>query len=909
MRFKHSIAIPITLFFLVIVAGIFATGYFINKNVFYTVFEERESNKSKNIHLTINSILSLETKKLSSLSKILKHDTDLYYGLYHYQKTGGDRKPLAAAMKQLHSQVNLQTFLMATTQGQILYSADKAELHEKPAASEAFQRALKGEQVLAVTQAGGRWSLRSFVPISVSGKNTPTGVLILGNRIDDEFASKIARETGSQLFLATADDVIAASYRESGPERIDQELARKTLLEQRPLFYTDRENFRSYTYVPLRILEDEFCLVIETDISVIKDLLKKNKAKLAEWGIFLFFAITLLGCVVMYMLIRPLSRLETKARQVIAQYSGEEPDLSPRGNEISTLVRAINTMVNTVENHIADRVRAEEALRESTHMLESLVEASPLAIFETDETGRIRVWNPAAESIFGWRRDEALNLPNPIFARGSNPELKAACDRTLRGEGFSNVEIAGADRNGAGIVLSFSGAPLLDRTGNPSGMTAIVADITEAKRAEEALRRSEEKLIHSQKMEAVGRLAGGVAHDFNNLLSVIMGYSELLLARLAERSRERHEIEEIFKAGERASSLTQQLLAFSRLQVLKPKVFRMNEVVSDHSKMLRRLIGETFELAIDLDPDIWPAKADPNQIGQVLMNLVVNARDAMPGGGRISVSNGNVEFGEPLVEERLTIPKGRYVRVDVTDDGCGMNPDTLARIFEPFFTTKEQGKGTGLGLATVYGIVKQSGGYISVASSPGEGTTFSLYFPAAEVAETDPEEEARTPEKEESAGGKTLLVVEDEEMVRELACEALKGFGYSVLEASTGAEAIALAGGYPGPIHLLVTDMVMPGMNGIDLARELTASRPGLLVLFISGYSREAVTQLGDVDARGVFLQKPITPTKLLESVRGILSGNGDPARSGNGGDASGDSPPDRPPTSPGSGAPGAPNR
>lgn len=880
VRFRNSIAIPLILFFLSIVVGIFLAGYFINKSVFYHVFEDRESNKAKNIHLTIGSILEMETKKLSSFSNVLKNDTDLYYGLYHYKVTSGDRKPLAVAMSQLNSQMNLQIFFMSDPKGRILCSASRSDIPDRPSEPETIQRASKGEQVLSVTNEGGLWSLRSFVPISQSGKKRPSGILVLGNRIDDGFVSKIARETGSQLFLTTPHAVVAASYREyeTGRSRIDLELARKTLQQGKPIFYADRDNFRSYTYIPLQILDREFCLIIETDISVIKDLLGKNKAKLAEWGIFLFLGITLIGCAIMYLLIRPLNRLEEKARQVIAQYSLEEPTPAPPGNEISTLVRAFGSMVNGMESHIAERNRAVEALRESSRMLESLIEASPLAIFETDREEVLRVWNPAAESIFGWSRKEALNRPIPVVTDGKNMELQAACRRILQGESISNLEMPCEVRSGSVRILSFSGAPLVDSQGKPAGMTAILADVTEARRAEEALRQSEEKLVQSQKMEAVGRLAGGVAHDFNNILSVIMGYSELLLARLGERIPERREIEEIFRAGERASVLTQQLLAFSRLQVLKPKVLDMRTVVSAHSQMLRRLIGETYDLVLDFAPDCQPVMADPNQIGQILMNLVVNARDAMPAGGPIQIRLRDVELAKPFSDGRITIPEGRYTQIEVTDSGCGMDPETMLRIFEPFFTTKEQGKGTGLGLATIYGIVRQSGGFIRVSSSPGEGSSFFLYFPAVDSEGAEEESSSRKPETRELTGKETLLVVEDEEMVRDLACEVLKEYGYNVLEASTGPEAIEIGKRHAGTIHLLVTDMVMPGMSGIETAQKLAAFRPGIPILYISGYSREAILQMGDAIPAGTFLQKPITPTNLLSSVREILLRNGCPS-------------------------------
>ncbi|MGZ9138132.1 MAG: ATP-binding protein, partial [Candidatus Deferrimicrobiaceae bacterium] len=356
-------------------------------------------------------------------------------------------------------------------------------------------------------------------------------------------------------------------------------------------------------------------------------------------------------------------------------------------------------------------------------------------------------------------------------------------------------------------------------------------------------------------------------------LSVITGYSELLLARIDGRNTARREIEEIHKASERAAALTQQLLAFSRRQVLKPKRLRMDALVENLGKMLRRLIGEDIDFITESQEDLWAVRADPNQVDQILMNLCINARDAMPKGGKLVVSTENVMLEAPLVDRELTIPPGRYATLRVADNGSGMDGETLSRIFEPFFTTKDQGKGTGLGLATVYGIVKQSGGYIRVVSAPGKGTTFSVYLPPAEGEEPETGTEESEAECVVPAGKRTILLAEDEEMVRELAVEIFQGAGYTVLDAPNGAAAIAICDRHEGRIDLLVTDMVMPGMNGIELARRVCDSRPGIPVLFMSGYSEDATERIGDLDDGRDFLQKPITPTNLSRKVREILSG------------------------------------
>ncbi|MBE0569389.1 MAG: response regulator [Deltaproteobacteria bacterium] len=871
---RNSIAIPIVSLILVIGSGVLTAGYYINKSVFHTVFEERESNKARNIHLTIESIVSTEVTRISSLARILKNDTDVAYGLFHYNGTRGDAKPLKSAMDQLYPKINLPVFIMSDPGGNVLYSAGtgKGPNQGRLKGTPAFKKALKGEQVITAIPAPEGFGIRAIVPIHGFGSGKPSGLLILGNRIDDVFAGKIARETGSQVFIATSDKVIAGSYDPGVSGTFDPRLAKDSLDQGKPIFHMDNKAYRSFTYVPITIVDEKFCLLIETDISVIRELLAMNRTRMAQWGLILLIGIAMIGAVFALLLILPLNRLYGKALQTIREYSGEDPEAIPRENEISTLVRANDVMLDTIKNHLAERARAEEAFHETSSTLHALIEASPLAVVVGDASGTVRVWNPAAIRMFGWDESETIGRPNPLLSSDGNPELRATCNLVLSGEKFSNTEIRCRARDGSEIVLAFSGAPLLDAQAQVSSMVAIMADVTDAREAEAALHRSEEQLRQSMKMEAVGKLAGGVAHDFNNLLSVITGYSELLLLRTDDRNPARREIEEIHKAGERAASLTQQLLAFSRRQVLKPKRIRMNDVVENLGKMLRRLIGEDIEFATEDGGELWAVRADPSQIEQILMNLCVNARDAMPEGGRLVVSTANVTLDAPLMERELTVPPGRYAALRVADNGTGMDEEILSRIFEPFFTTKSQGKGTGLGLATVYGIVKQSGGYIRVVSAPGQGTSFSVYLPAVEGEEEETAGDPPEPACEEAAGHRTILLVEDEEMVRELAVEIFRGNGYTVLDAPNGASALEISDRHDGRIDLLVTDLVMPGMNGIELSRKVTASRPGTPVLYMSGYAEDARAQLDWMDGGNAFLQKPITPMTLSRKAREILS-------------------------------------
>ena len=874
LRPRNTIAIPIVLLLIIIGAGILTAGYYINKSVFHAVFEERESNKARNINLTIESIVSTEVNRISSLAKILKNDTDIVYGLFHYSGTHGDIRPLKSAMNQLHPKMNLRVFVMSDTNGNVLYRAGKEKMpgEGKPERMPAFKKALKGDQVVTAIHTPEGFGIWAIVPVYVFGKAKPSGMLFLGTRIDNDFAKKIARETGSQVFLATTDGVFAGSYDIGIAEAFNPLSAKSSIEGNRPIFHMDRKNYRSYTYVPIQIIDERFCLVIETDTSVIKDLLAMNRTRMTQWGFILLLGIAIVGGGLTLLLIWPLNRLRGKALQTIREYSGAGLDAVPQGNELSMLVRANDIMLDTIKNHLEERTRAEEASRETSRTLHALIEASPLAVIVSDASGTVQVWNPAAVRMFGWTEAETIGHPNPLLASERNLELRATCNLVLRGERFSNTEICAQARAGSEIFLVFSGAPLLNAQGEIVSMMAIMTDITDAKAAEEALHRSEEQLRQSMKMEAVGKLAGGVAHDFNNLLSVITGYSELLLTRIDGRNPARREIEEIHKAGERAATLTQQLLAYSRRQVLKPKMLRMDEVVENLGKMLRRLIGEDIDFVTESQEDLWATRADPSQIEQILMNLCINARDAMPAGGKLVVSTANVTLEAPLVERELTIPPGRYAILRVADNGSGMGEEILSRIFEPFFTTKDQGKGTGLGLATVYGIVKQSEGYIRVVSTPGEGTTFSVYLPAAEREEPETEGDRPETECEGPAGKWTILLAEDEEMVRELAIEIFQEDGYKVLDAQNGAAALAICERHEGCIDLLVTDLVMPGMNGIELARRVCDSRPGIQVLFMSGYAEDAKERLGDLDERQAFLQKPITPTKLSRKVREIFS-------------------------------------
>lgn len=409
---------------------------------------------------------------------------------------------------------------------------------------------------------------------------------------------------------------------------------------------------------------------------------------------------------------------------------------------------------------------------------------------------------------------------------------------------------------------------------------SLIAEINERKIAQEALRHSGEQLRQAQKMEAVGRLAGGVAHDFNNLLTAILGYAELLSAKTDLDPASQQNVQMIRKAGQQAAAVTHQLLAFSRKQILQPRVLDLNALVTDFEKILRRVIGEHIDLRTRPQADCGRVKADPNQLEQVILNLGVNARDAMPKGGRLTICTENVHLdAEGARRQAIDLPPGEYVLLAVSDTGSGMDEEVKSRIFEPFFTTKGPGKGTGLGLATVYGVVKQSGGAVAVESAPGEGCTFRVYLPL-EAGEVDDVRPKAAPEVAPApVPADTVLVVEDEEIVRELVCQVLSGQGYRVLCAGNGVDALELSRKHQGPIRLLITDVVMPQIGGLELSRMLTAQRPDTQVLFVSGYSEDDISEHGILDPDLEFLEKPFTPQALTRKVSELLTRDGVEAR------------------------------
>jgi PAS domain S-box-containing protein len=508
-----------------------------------------------------------------------------------------------------------------------------------------------------------------------------------------------------------------------------------------------------------------------------------------------------------------------------------------------------------------ERELAVAALRTSEEQYRALFENTPYPMWVFDlDTHKLLAVNGAAIAHYGYRREEFLALRiEDLRPPEDIPELERHL--ATRPSGYRTTgPWRHRKKDGTIIQVETSGheIPFAGRRAE----FVVIDDVTERRRLEEQFRQA-------QKMEAVGRLAAGVAHDFNNLLTAILGTTDLMIEDVPADHPNREGLLDIRGAAERAAVLTRQLLTFSRQQVVSPRVLRLNELITDLVKLLRRLLGEDVTIATALTPDCGPVKADPGQLEQVIVNLSVNARDAMPNGGRLMLETKNVDLDGDYPTERVTIPAGRYVMLAVTDTGTGMDAKTKARIFEPFFTTKPVGKGTGLGLATVYGVVQQSGGYIWLYTEPGHGTSFKIYLPRVDAVETAAAADASLAGALD--GSETVLVAEDEEAVRQIIEKALDAHGYRVLSARDGAEALERASVYAGQIDLLVTDVVMPDMNGRELSRRLVETRPNLRTLYLSGYTDDAILHRGVLQQGVAFLQKPFSLRMLARKVREVI--------------------------------------
>jgi PAS domain S-box-containing protein len=700
------------------------------------------------------------------------------------------------------------------------------------------------------------------------------GTITAGYKLDDAVASELSLETHCEVNLVCADNRLCGS---SLPA--DQRAILTTLLaadarglgkagDTPALRQIGPASFVSGVY-PLRETRtgaEPAEIVLLRAWAPTQRALDDMQRRFVLIGVAML-ALTLGGSLlVSRRLTRPLRLLADAANEIATGNWTRQVPAHSGTAEARIMATAFNDMTLTLSHWHQEATTRSAQLQDAYERFRAVTESANDAIVSVDADARIVFWNRRAHSVFGYTEQEAVGQSLSMLIVESDGEIRrylASGDDQWLGR---TIELTGRRRGGDPVPLELSLSTW--KAEAAVFYTAVIRDITERRQSQEALRHREEQLRQAQKMEAVGRLAGGIAHDFNNLLTAILGYTDFLIEDVPAESRA--DVEGIQKAGRSAAALTRQLLAFSRRQILQPEILDVNAIVANTDKLLRRLIGEDVEIRMTLAPDIPPIKADPGQIEQIVLNLAVNARDAMPGGGQLSIETVREDIAEPGPRGGLTAAAGPAAVIIVSDTGCGMTDDTRSHIFEPFFTTKEFGKGTGLGLATVYGIVQQSGGFIDVDTSPGEGTRFRIGFPG--LAEAVP---ASVPAGGRRSGAghgtETVLLVEDNESVRDLAREALVRGGYSVLEAVNGEEGLRIARERAGAIDLVITDVVMPVMGGRELAARLNTQWPELKILFTSGYTDDAILNEAAMQPGASFVQKPFTPESLLRVVRGML--------------------------------------
>ncbi len=693
------------------------------------------------------------------------------------------------------------------------------------------------------------------------------GTITFGFPLDDRVARELAEVTHSEINLVSGDKLVGSSL--PAPEQRDvvAALADGNLLSLRGISSKVRRlGNRSFIEGVFPLFSDRSSdevgrLVLLRDWAPTQAFLDELQRSLILAGIAAFVLALGGGFIFSRRTSQPLMDMAAAARDIAeGDWTRQVP---VRGSaEATTMAAAFNDMTASLRDQ-ADRLKA------SYQRFSTVTQSARDAIVSTDERGDITFWNRSAEHIFGYAETEVLGAPLTMLIAESDHAGYSAALPDPGGNDLAfgrTIEVTAIRKDGGTFPSEFSLAAL--RAPQGTTLTAVVRDVTERRQAQDALRQRDEQLRQSQKMEAIGRLAGGVAHDFNNVLMAIHGYSELLVAGFEEGDDRRADAEEILKAAERAAGLTRQLLAFSRRQVIAQEALALDQIVEDMQSMLQRLIGEDIQLLTEVWPGLTPVLADRTQLEQILINLIVNARDAMPGGGKIRIGLRNIDIDGTGVAGHHGLPPGDYIEMAVSDTGTGMDAETVSQIFEPFFTTKESGKGTGLGLATVYGIVQQGGGAIEVQSQVGRGTTFYIYLPqATELAkDADPKPAAA------AGGSETILLVEDDNRVRGLISNMLRKNGYTVLLASQGDQALEIAARYSGRIHLLLTDVVMPGMSGRVLSERLTVARPDARVLFMSGYSDDAILRHGVRSAGTHFVQKPFSIDLLAQKVREALS-------------------------------------
>jgi PAS domain S-box-containing protein len=854
LRLPHSLRRKTLLIILVTMFGLVGGLYTLARVLLLRGYSNLETDF---VHRDMDEVSSALTDELAALDR-----SEIDYAAWnqtylflkgrnpHYGAT--DLPPIAMG------QLKLNFVVILDNSGRVVFSRgyNLVTLDEVPVPPDLLDHLKPGSLLLAhenvsdkhsgvLVLASGPVLVDSRPVVTTNSEGPIVGTMIMGRALDGDEILRLSEMTHLSVGVARLDSAaLPDDFREAANELSDSNSTRV-----KPLGVDFVAAYRE-----IRDVDGKPAIILR--VRVQRVIYQQGQTTLLQFLLLLLAAGLTFGAVTLYLLERTvLSRVANMSESITR--IGTSGDLSARlavagRDELAFLGSAINGMLEDLDRSQIER-------HEGRTRLGMMIEKVPAILWTTDKDLRFTSSVGAALESLGLRTNQAVGVSLTDFFRTGDPEFPAllAHKRALAGESVA-YELEWAKR-----VFDSHAQPLRNSEGQIIGVIGVALDITDRKVLADQLRQS-------QKMQAIGQLAGGVAHDFNNLLMVVKGHAEILLDRLAESSPLRHNVEQVDKATDRAAGLTRQLLAFSRMQVLHARVLDLNEVVGGMIKMFSRVIGADVEMTFLPAAKLGRVKADPGQIEQVLLNLVVNARDAMPNGGRLTIETSNVTLDRDYSVAHHNLEPGSWVMLTVSDTGCGMDEETQSRIFEPFFTTKKQGKGTGLGLATVYGVVKQSGGFIYVYSEIDHGTTFKVYLPKV-TAEADREAERTVVAP--PRGSETILFVEDEESVRELVRDYLAGTGYHVLEAVDGVQALEVAAAQKGAIQILVTDVVMPRLSGRELASRIAAQRPNIKILFISGYTDDSIFRHGVLEGGVAYLQKPFNLKAIAQKIREVLDG------------------------------------
>ena len=806
--------------------------------------------------------LARASSAISNEIETIQHNAEQYADLdqtYAYMRGGKPESVRTEFPSRTFEQLRVNFIVVLDNQGRKVFSNgfSLAAMAPKPVPIDLYSHLQPGSVLVGGPQrandvdgivmlSSGPVLIDSSAILMSNSQGPSAGRLIMGRFLDADETVRLGGMTHMPVDIARLDRTGQSD---------DFRAAANTISVQDPILVHPYQNGQLAAYQELSDLDGRPVAILR--VLLPRTIYQEGQNSLLQFLLLLLAAGFGFGAVTLYMLERFVVSRVASLSDSITQI-GASGDLGARlrvsgHDELANLGDTINSMLEDLE-------RVQNERQEERTRLGVMVEKIPAVLWTSNAEARVTSAMGAGLEGIGFPGREAVGVPLSVFFGSDDPHHPAnqAHRKALLGDSMA-FDATWKDQRFEAHVQ-----PLRDAEGVIQGVIGVALDVTDRERLTDQLRQS-------QKMQTIGELAGGVAHDFNNLLMVVKGHAQLLLDKLADTSPLRASVQQVEKAADRAAALTRQLLAFSRKQVLQPRVLDMNEVVAGMIRMFSRVIGENIEMAFLPGGNLSRVKADPAQIEQVLLNLVVNARDAMPDGGRLTIETSNVVLDRGYAATHASVEPGSYVMLSVTDTGCGMDDKTKSRIFEPFFTTKGPGKGTGLGLATVYGVVKQSGGYVYVYSEVNHGTTFKIYLPQVHAepdklaSDTDPRGHAR--------GTETILFVEDEQSVRDLVREFLGATGYCVLEAADGLQAQKVAASHPGPIHLLVTDVVMPHLSGPELATQLAKQRPEIKVLFISGYTDDTVFRHGVLEGGVAFLQKPFNLKALAEKIREVIKG------------------------------------